>query len=84
MAQVTDLLKKASELDLADKTELISSLLEDLSPVRQHVSDEEAIQRRDELLRGEVEVFAKHECFSRPNKFETPKISPSLHLPTLP
>ncbi len=64
MAQVADLLKKASELDLADKTELVSSLLEELSPALHHISDEEAIQRRDELLRGEVEGLSEKEFWA--------------------
>ncbi len=61
MAQVADLLKEASQLDMADKTELVSSLLEELSPSLHYVSDEEALSRRDELLRAEVEGLTEKE-----------------------
>ncbi len=61
MAEVAELIKKASQLDLADRTELVSSLLEGLSPAMHYVSDEEAIQRRDELLEGKVEGLSEAE-----------------------
>lgn len=41
MTQVTALLKEASKLDLLDRAELVSSLLENLDPHPHCLSDEE-------------------------------------------
>jgi len=46
--------KEASKLGPQDRVELISSLLEDLDPSPHHVSDEEAIQRLQDLKSGKV------------------------------
>ena len=45
MTQVEALLKEASKLDLPDRAELVSSLLEDLDPKPHYVSDEEVMER---------------------------------------
>ncbi len=54
MAHVADLLKEASKLDRIDRAELVSSLLEDLDPAPHHVTDEEALERLEELKSGRV------------------------------
>jgi hypothetical protein len=59
MTQVTALLKEASKLDLPDRAELVSLLLEDLDPEPHYVSDEEAFQRLEELKSGRVEGLSK-------------------------
>lgn len=56
MSQVAELLKEASKLDRADRVELISSLLEDLDPNPHQVSDEEVMQRLEDLKAGRVKV----------------------------
>lgn len=61
MPQGAQLLKEASQLDITDKTELVSSLLEELSPSLHYVSDEEAIERRDELLQGNEKGLTEQE-----------------------
>jgi len=61
MTQVTALLKEASKLDLPDRAELVSSLLEDLDPEPHYVSDEEVFQRLEELKSGKVEGLSKEE-----------------------
>lgn len=54
MPDVAELLKEASKLDHGDRVELVSSLLEDLDADPHWVSDEEAIQRLEELKSGKV------------------------------
>lgn len=61
MSQVAALLKEASKLDRLDRAELVSSLLENLDPSPHHVSDEEAIQRFQELKSGKVHGLSEEE-----------------------
>jgi hypothetical protein len=61
MTQVAELLKEASKLDLPDRAELVSSLLEDLDPSPHYVSDEEAFSRLQELKSGTVKGLSTEE-----------------------
>jgi hypothetical protein len=61
MRQVAELLKEASMLDLPDRAELVSSLLEDLDPQPHYVSDEEVFERLEELKSGKVQGLSKEE-----------------------
>lgn len=61
MSQVVELLKEASKLDLRDRAELVSSLLEELDPSPHHVSDEEALQRLRDLKSGSVKGLSEEE-----------------------
>jgi Putative addiction module component len=61
MTQVAELLKGASKLDLPDRAELVSSLLEDLDPQPHYVSDEEVFERLEELKSGKVQGLSKEE-----------------------
>jgi len=61
MTQVAKLLKEASKLDLPDRAELVSSLLEDLDPQPHYVSDEEVFERLEELKSGKVQGLSKEE-----------------------
>ena len=61
MAHVADLLKEASKLDRIDRAELVSSLLEDLDPAPHHVTDEEALERLEELKSGRVTGLSEAE-----------------------
>lgn len=61
MSQVAELLKEASKLDLPARAELISSLLENLDPNPHYVSDEEALQRLQELKSGTVKGLSEEE-----------------------
>lgn len=61
MPQVVELLKEASKLDRTERVELVSSLLEDLDQAPHWVSDEEAIQRLDDLKSGKVQGLSKDE-----------------------
>jgi len=61
MSQVAELLKVASKLDLLDRAELISSLLEDLDPSPHYVTDEEAMQRLQDLKSGRVKGLSEDE-----------------------
>ncbi len=61
MTQVTTLLKEASKLDLPERAELVSSLLEDLDPEPHYVSDEEVLERLEELRSGKVNGLTKEE-----------------------
>ena len=61
MSQVADLLKEASKLDLPGRTELVSSLLEDLDARPHYVSDEEALRRVEELRSGRVKGLSEEE-----------------------
>lgn len=54
MPHVADLLKEASKLDRIDRAKLVSSLLEDLDPDPHYVTDEEALERLEELKSGRV------------------------------
>ena len=61
MTQVAELLKEASKLNLADRTELVSSLLEDLDSSPHCVSDEEAMRRLRELKVGTIKGLSEEE-----------------------
>jgi hypothetical protein len=61
MTHVAELLKEASKLDLPDRAELISSLLEDLDPQPHYVSDEEVFERLEDLKSGKVQGLSKEE-----------------------
>ena len=61
VTQVAVLLKEASKLDLTDRAELVSSLLEDLDPLPHYVSDEEVFERLEELKSGKVKGLSKEE-----------------------
>lgn len=61
MTQVAELIKEASKLDLLDRAELVSSLLEDLDPSPHYVTDEEALQRLDDLKSGRVQGMPEDE-----------------------
>jgi hypothetical protein len=61
MTQVTALLKEACKLDLLDRAELVSSLLEDLDSNPHWVSDEEALVRHGELKSGKVKGLTEEE-----------------------
>ena len=54
MSQVSELLKEASKLDLADRAELVSSLLEELDPHPHYVTDEDASKRLADLKSGKM------------------------------
>jgi hypothetical protein len=55
MSQVATLLREASKLDFLDRAELVSSLLEDLDPKPHYVSDEEVMERLEELKSGKIQ-----------------------------
>ena len=55
MSQVADLIKEASKLGPLDRAELVASLLEDLDASPHHVSDEDALQRLEDLKPGRIE-----------------------------
>jgi len=61
MSSVSEILEHASRLDLGERAELISSLLEDLDPLPHQVSDADALRRRDELVSGEVSGLSEEE-----------------------
>jgi putative addiction module component (TIGR02574 family) len=61
MTQVTALLKEASKLDLPERAELVSSLLEDLNPEPHYVSDGEVLARLEELRSGKVKGLSEEE-----------------------
>jgi hypothetical protein len=61
MTQVTALLKEASKLDLPERAELVSSLLEDLDPEPHYVSDGEVLERLQELRSGKVKGLSEEE-----------------------
>ena len=61
MSNVAEILKEASKLDRVDRTELVSSLLEDLDPNPHFVSDEEVQQRIDDLKSGKVKGLSEDE-----------------------
>ena len=61
MTQVAELLKEASKLNLADRTELVSSLLEGLDSSPHCVSDEEAMRRLREWKVGTVKGLSVEE-----------------------
>ncbi len=61
MTQVAALLKEASKLDLPERAELVSSLLEDLDPEPHYVSDEEVLERLEELRSGKVKGLTEEE-----------------------
>ncbi|MBB5040497.1 hypothetical protein [Prosthecobacter dejongeii] len=59
MSHVAELIKEAAKLDMLDRAELVSSLLEDLDPCPRHVSDEEALQRFHDLKSGNVKGLSE-------------------------
>lgn len=59
MSHVAALLKEASKLNREDRAELISSLLEDLDPRPHQVSDEEALQRFQDLKSGRIQGLSE-------------------------
>lgn len=61
MPQVAELLREAAKLDVKDRAELISSLLEDLDPSPHYVSDEEALQRLSDLKSGKVKGLSEED-----------------------
>jgi hypothetical protein len=61
LKQVTALLKEASKLDLTERAELVSLLLEDLEPKPNYVSDEEVFERLEELKSGKVKGLTNEE-----------------------
>lgn len=61
MTQVTALLKEASKLDLPERAELVSSLLEDLDPEPHYVSDGEVLERLQELRSGKVKGLSEED-----------------------
>lgn len=61
MSNVAELLKEASKLDRMDRAELVSSLLEDLDPNPHYVTDEEAMQRLEDLKSGRVKGLSEDE-----------------------
>lgn len=64
MSQVAELLEQASKLDLPERAELVSSLLEDLDPNPHHVSDEEVLRRLHELKSGTVKGLSEVEFWT--------------------
>ena len=64
MSNVLEILKDVSKLDLVDKTELVSYLLEDLDPNPHYVSDKEVKQRLDELRSGAVRGLSEDEFWN--------------------
>ncbi len=61
MSHVAELLKEASKLNLPERAELVSSLLEDLDPNPYCVSDEEVLRRLQELKSGMVKGLSEEE-----------------------
>lgn len=61
MSEVEELIKKASVLGIDDRTELVSSLLEELDPHLHYVSDQEAEQRLQDLKSGKVKGLSEEE-----------------------
>jgi Putative addiction module component len=61
MAQVEDLLIEASKLDPRDRAELAMSLLENLASNPYYVSDEEALERLQDLKSGRVKGLSEDE-----------------------
>ena len=61
MTQVTALLKEASKLDLPERAELVSSLLEDLDPEPHYVSDGEVLERLEELRSCKVKGLSEED-----------------------
>jgi hypothetical protein len=61
MSHVAELLREASKLDRIERAELISSLIEDLDPNPHYVTDEEVMQRLEDLKSGRVEGLSEEE-----------------------
>ena len=61
MPRVADLLKEASKLNRIDRAELVSSLLEELDPDPHYVTDEEALERLEELKSGSVKGLSEED-----------------------
>jgi hypothetical protein len=61
MSHVAELIREASKLNLLDRAELVSSLLEDLDPSPRYVSDEEVLQRLHDLKSGRVKGLSESE-----------------------
>ena len=61
MPRVAELLKEASKLNRIDRAELVSSLLEELDPDPHYVTDEEALERLEELKSGSVKGLSEED-----------------------
>ncbi len=61
MSHVAELLREASKLDRIDRAELISSLIEDLDPNPHCVTDEEVMQRLEDLKSGRIKGLSEEE-----------------------
>lgn len=61
MSQVAELLKEAAKLDRSSRAELVTSLLETLSPRLPVISDEEVMRRLQELKSGSVQGLPEEE-----------------------
>ena len=59
MSQVAELIKEASKLGPLDRAELVSSLLEDLDSSPHFVSDEDALERLEQLTSGKVKGLSE-------------------------
>jgi len=64
MSNVAQLLKEALKLDRLGRSELVSSLLEDLDSSPHYVTDEEALRRVDELRSGKVKGLSEEEFWT--------------------
>jgi len=64
MLPVAQLLKEAAKLDLLERAELVTSLIEELDSSPHDVSDEEAIKRLKELKSGAVNGLSEAEFWS--------------------
>jgi hypothetical protein len=61
MSHAAELLKEAPNIDLRGRAALISSLLEGSDPSPHCVSDEEALQRLQDLKSGKVQGMSEEE-----------------------
>lgn len=61
MSRVAELFKEACKLDRSDCAELISSLLEKFDAAPAYVSDEEALERLEDLKSGRVQSLSEEE-----------------------
>ncbi|MCW1886832.1 addiction module protein [Luteolibacter flavescens] len=61
MSQVSDIRQAASRLSLEERAELAVFLLDGLEDAPHHVTDEEALRRRDELVSGAVSGLSREE-----------------------
>jgi hypothetical protein len=61
MSQVSEVRDAAARLSTEDRAELAVFLLEGLDDTPHHVSDDEAIRRRDELASGAITGLSRDE-----------------------